>query len=67
MRSSSIAGMRVTNYYGEEFKNMLYENNTIVLKAENGCYLARGIWTTNGTLDSNIVYKNNTIKVEAMP
>jgi hypothetical protein len=65
-RSSSVAGMRITNYYGDEFKNMLYENNTIVLKAENGCNLARGIWTTNGVQDSNIVYRNNTIKVEAL-
>jgi hypothetical protein len=66
-RSSSVSGMRVTNYDNSELKNMIYENNTIILKAENWCYMARGIWTTNGVQDSNIVYKNNTIKVEAMP
>jgi hypothetical protein len=66
-RKSSVAGMRVTNYDNSDCHNMLFEDNTIVLKAEDGCTLARGIWTTNGVTDKNIVYRRNTVKVEAMP
>ncbi|MDR2336675.1 MAG: fibronectin type III domain-containing protein [Candidatus Nomurabacteria bacterium] len=75
-RPSSVAGMRVTSYYDSDvFKDMLVENNTIVLKAEKspvgdiGCTMARGLWVTNGTRDheSALVYRKNTIKVEAMP
>jgi hypothetical protein len=66
-RNSAIAGMRVTNYDGSTYENMLYEHNTIVLKAEDGCTQARGVWTTNGMTDKNIIYRSNIIKVEAMP
>jgi hypothetical protein len=68
-RESSISGMRVTNYATETtvFENMLFEGNYIVLKATNNCTLARGIWTINSVKDSNIVYRHNTVKVEAMP
>ncbi|MDR0749043.1 MAG: hypothetical protein LBF62_05680 [Tannerellaceae bacterium] len=63
-RKSSIAGMRITSY---ECKNMLFEDNVIVLKAEDECTLARGIWTFNSANNKNIVYRRNTVKVEAMP
>ncbi|MDR1344682.1 MAG: fibronectin type III domain-containing protein, partial [Tannerellaceae bacterium] len=67
-RKSAIAGMRVTNYgEGQIYENMLFEDNVIVLKPEDGCTQARGIWTTNSTEDKNIVYRRNTVKVEAMP
>jgi hypothetical protein len=66
-RKSSIAGMRVTNYDNDVFENMLFEGNIIVLKATDRCSLARGIWTTNGVQDRNILYRHNTVKVEAMP
>jgi hypothetical protein len=66
-RKSSIAGMRVTNYDGSAYENLLFEDNTIVLKPEDGCTQARGIWTTNSIYDKNIVYRRNTVKVEAMP
>jgi hypothetical protein len=66
-RKSSISGMRVTNYDNNVFENMLFEGNTIVLKATDNCFLARGIWTTNGVQDKNILYRHNTVKVEAMP
>jgi hypothetical protein len=66
-RKSSVAGMRVTNYDNIPMENMLFEDNVIVLKAEDGCTMARGIWTTNGVTDKNIVYRRNTVKVEAMP
>jgi hypothetical protein len=66
-RKSSIAGMRVTNYNNDVFENMLFEGNIIVLKASDRCSLARGIWTTNGVQDRNILYRHNTVKVEAMP
>jgi hypothetical protein len=59
--------MRVTNYEGSTFANMLFEDNTIILKPEEGCTQARGIWTVNGENDRNIVYRRNTVKVEAMP
>ncbi|MDR1602435.1 MAG: hypothetical protein LBS42_08415, partial [Tannerella sp.] len=66
-RKSAIAGMRVTNYDGKPYENMLFEDNTIVLKPEEGCTQARGIWTTNSVHDKNIIYRRNTVKVEAMP
>ncbi|MDR1203502.1 MAG: Ig-like domain-containing protein, partial [Tannerellaceae bacterium] len=66
-RNSSVAGMRVTNYDGISLENMLFEDNTIVLKAEDGCTMARGIWTSNSVHDKNFVYRRNTVKVEAMP
>ncbi|MDR1932634.1 MAG: fibronectin type III domain-containing protein [Spirochaetales bacterium] len=68
-RISGVAGMRVTNYDSENlvFENMLFQGNIIVLKAEDECNMARGIWTINGAGDKNIVYRNNKVKVEAMP
>ena len=66
-RKSGVAGLRITNYDNVLYENMLFEENVIVLKAEDGCDQARGIWTTNGINDRNIVYRRNTIKVEAMP
>jgi hypothetical protein len=67
-RNSGIAGLRTTNYDGTTlYQNMRYEDNVIVLKAEDGCTQARGIWTTNGTNDRQIFYRRNTVKVEAMP
>jgi hypothetical protein len=66
-RKSAVAGMRVTNYDNSVMENMLFEGNVIVLKATDHSTMARGIWTTNGIQDRNIVYRNNTVKVEAMP
>jgi hypothetical protein len=66
-RNSAAAGMRVTNYDNLVFENMLFEGNIIVLKAADNCTMARGIWTTNGVQDKNILYRHNTVKVEAMP
>jgi hypothetical protein len=63
-RRSSIAGMRITD---GNVQNILYEDNTIVLKPEKGCTMARGIWGFNAVNNKNIVYRRNTVKVEAMP
>ncbi|MDR1586059.1 MAG: hypothetical protein LBS57_01240 [Treponema sp.] len=65
-RKSAVAGMRVTNYDYSVYENMLFEGNVIVLKATDHATMARGIWTTNGIKDSNILYRHNTVKVEAM-
>lgn len=65
-RKSSVAGMRVTDY-GGGLKNLCFERNTIALKAEDHCSFARGIWTINGVKSQNIVYRDNIVKVEAMP
>jgi hypothetical protein len=46
---------------------MLFEDNVIVLKAENGCTGACGFWTDNSDHTNNLVYRRNTVKVEAMP
>jgi hypothetical protein len=67
-RKSAVAGMRITNYSESTFfDDMLYEDNVIVIKAEDGCAQARGIWTSNNMRNSRIVYRRNTVKVEAMP
>jgi hypothetical protein len=63
-RNSSIAGMRLTD---GNVKNLLYEDNVVVLKAEEGCTQARGVWGFNAANNENIVYRRNTIKVEALP
>jgi hypothetical protein len=63
-RKSAIAGMRITD---GNVHDLYYENNTIVLKAEDGCTQARGIWSFNSVNNKNIVYRRNTVKVEAMP
>ena len=63
-RFSAIAGMRITD---GNVKNLLYEDNVVVLKPEDGCNQARGIWGFNAAGNENIVYRRNTIKVEAMP
>jgi hypothetical protein len=63
-RNSAIAGMRITD---GNVQNLLYEKNTIVLKPEEGCTQARGIWSFNSVNNKNIVYRRNTVKVEAMP
>lgn len=67
-RLSAIAGMRYTLYGDEEtiYENSLYEDNTIVLKAWEGCDLARGIWTATGDRNMGVVYRRNTVKVEAI-
>jgi hypothetical protein len=67
VRKSAVSGMRVTNYDNSVYENMLFEGNVIVLKATDHATMARGIWTTNGSQDKNIVYRHNTVKVEAMP
>ena len=66
-RKSAISGLRTTNYDNTNYSNMLYEDNVIVLKAEDGCTQARGIWTTNATNDRQLIYRRNTVKVEALP
>ncbi|MDR2063756.1 MAG: hypothetical protein LBQ02_03120 [Candidatus Nomurabacteria bacterium] len=75
-RPASVAGMRVTDFYEEGFsKGMLVENNTIVLLAERspvgdtGCNMARGLWLSNGIKSptNSMIYRGNTIKVEALP
>jgi hypothetical protein len=37
-----------------------------VLKAWEGCNLARGIWTGTGAYGQGVVYRGNTVKVEAV-
>jgi hypothetical protein len=66
-RKSAVSGMRVTNYDNSVYENLLFEGNVIVLKATDHATMARGIWTTNGIQDRNILYRNNTVRVEAMP
>jgi|GEM_PF-1918882 len=67
-RLSGIAGLRYTLYTGstEVYENSLYEDNTIVLKAWEGCNLARGIWTSTGDNNKGVIYRRNTVKVEAI-
>jgi hypothetical protein len=75
-RWSGVAGFRITNFEGEPLHDLLYENNVIALRAEksglNGeggeCVGARGIWGSNGVDDvaDSVIFRGNTIKVEAM-
>lgn len=67
-RLSGIAGLRYTLYGDTEasFENSLYEDNTVVLKAWEGCNLARGIWTATGERNKGVIYRRNTVKVEAI-
>jgi len=67
-RLSGIAGLRYTLYSGEttDYENSLYEDNTIILKAWEGCDPARGIWTSTGQRNKGVIYRRNTVKVEAI-
>jgi len=67
-RLSGITGMRLTIYGDstEVYENSLYEGNTVVLKAWEGCTVARGIWTSIDKRNKSSVYRNNTIKVEVL-
>jgi hypothetical protein len=67
-RLSGIAGVRYTLYGGDviTYENSLYEDNTIVLKAWEGCNQARGIWTATGDRNKGVIYRRNTVKVEAI-
>lgn len=67
-RLSAIAGLRYTLYSDVVtiYENTLYEDNTIVLKAWEGCDLARGIWTASGHRNQGLVYRRNTVKVESL-
>ncbi|MDR2913572.1 MAG: T9SS type A sorting domain-containing protein [Tannerella sp.] len=67
-RLSGIAGLRYTLYGDTEtsYENSLYEDNTIILKAWEGCNLARGIWTATGERNKGVIYRRNTVKVEAV-
>jgi hypothetical protein len=50
----------------ERYENALYEDNTIILKAWEGCDPARGIWTATGEYNKGAIYRRNTVKVEAI-
>jgi hypothetical protein len=65
-RLSGVAGVRLT-IYDKNFpvSNILYEDNTIVVKAWAECFAARGIWTWSGNA-RNIVYRRNTVKSEVI-
>lgn len=67
-RISAVGGMRSTIYDSatQSFVNCLYEGNTVILKAWKGAGGARGIWTSTDASAKNIVYRNNTVKVEVM-
>jgi len=67
-RLSGIAGLRYTLYGDEatDYENSLYEDNTIILKAWEGCNLARGIWTSTGERNKGVIYRRNTVKVQAI-
>lgn len=67
-RDSAISGVRFTNYSTSTntLSNVRYYDNTVILKAQDGCAQARGLWTVSGGQDSNNVFEGNTIKVEAL-
>lgn len=67
-RLSGVAGVRYT-LYGDDntvYENSLYEDNTIILKAWAKCEIARGIWTATGDRNKGVIYRRNTVKVEAI-
>jgi hypothetical protein len=75
-RWSGISGIRFTMYYaaigdysivnGPAIEDLLYENNTIVLKPWAECATARGLWINTGPRSKNTRFLNNTVKVEAV-
>jgi hypothetical protein len=62
-----LEGVRVTNYDqgGQVRNNLIYENNTIVLKGKQGAEL-RGTGFFSDETITNLVFKNNRVKVEAL-
>jgi hypothetical protein len=58
------AGMRVTNYKGgEKRENLEYFNNLIVLKGRDGCELRGTEFCSDETI-KDLVFRDNTVKVE---
>jgi hypothetical protein len=65
-RISGVAGFRYSNTVGTA-SDSLYLDNTVILKLDEGCGSARGIWVTSGINENNnFVFRNNTIKVESL-
>jgi len=61
-----LAGMRVTNYGkgGTERRDLLYEDNIIIGRSRGGGEM-RGVEFFSDYSNHDIVFKNNTVKIEA--
>ena len=67
-RLSGIAGIRLTVYgdANEQYDNCVYEDNTIIVKPWANCPLARGIWVSTDPSATNVVFRHNYVKMEAV-
>jgi hypothetical protein len=75
-RLSGITGIRFAMYdestqnysgdVGSSIEDLLYEDNTIVLKPWAGGHPARGLWINTGSRSKNTKFLNNIIKLEAL-
>jgi len=63
---SSVNGMRLTQYSGSTrlYEDILYEGNTIIVKAREGCNQARGTQFFSDPHVVNLRFRNNIIKTE---
>ncbi|MGI6081931.1 MAG: hypothetical protein ACOYEP_03555 [Limnochordia bacterium] len=64
---NTLEGVRVTNYDqgGQVRNNLIYENNTIVLKGKQGVEL-RGTGFFSDETIANLVFRNNRVRVETL-
>ncbi|MDR1151638.1 MAG: hypothetical protein LBK72_04035, partial [Bifidobacteriaceae bacterium] len=75
-RISGISGVRFTmynqatgNYDGDRgtpIEDLLYEDNTFVMKPWENCNVARGLWISTGARSKNTRFLNNVVRMEAL-
>lgn len=63
---SSVNGLRLTQYDGSTvpYEDNLYEGNTIIVKAREGCTIARGVQFFSDPYVRNLRFRNNIVKAE---
>ena len=63
---SSVNGVRLTQYGGDSYRyeNVVYEDNVIVIKTREGCNTARGTELFSDANISDVVFRNNVVKVD---
>ena len=63
----SVNGIRLTQYSGKTlpYDNILYHDNTIIVKGRNGTDRIRGVQFFSDPYIKNLVFRNNIVKVMA--
>ncbi len=65
---SSVNGLRLTQYDGatRDYRDYLYEGNTIIVKGRRGTSLVRGTQFFSDPYVTNLVFRKNIVKTELL-